>query len=163
MSSDRLRQVEKNLNRLRIQLEGKEDTLTSIAPEERARIKLQIADLKAEMQPFEREYWEILAEQSGSVAIAEPAPEVVVAEIIEQVGQLQTSQQYPDEVLEWLQKIYAEVTKPEPSATAKLKGALSLLPPFVNVSYEAEVEPGKLLRTHFRKLIRYAQELAKKS
>lgn len=69
MSSDRLRQVENNLNRLRIQLEGKEDTLTSIPSEEQARIKLQIADLKAEMQPFEREYWEILAEQSGTLAI----------------------------------------------------------------------------------------------
>lgn len=56
MSSDRLRQVERNLTRLRQQLAGKEDALTTIAPEERVRIKQQIADLKAEMQPFEIEY-----------------------------------------------------------------------------------------------------------
>ena len=35
MSSGRLRQVERNLTRLREQLAGKEDTLTTIAPEER--------------------------------------------------------------------------------------------------------------------------------
>lgn len=39
MSSDRLRQVERNLTRLRQQLAGKEDTLTTIAPEERVRIQ----------------------------------------------------------------------------------------------------------------------------
>ena len=163
MSSDRLRQVEKNINRLRIQLEGKEDTLTSIAPEERARIKLQIDDLKAEMRPFEVEYWQILAGQSETVAIAEPEAEVVVAEIVEQTEKLQISQQYPDEVLDHLQKIYAEVTKPKPSATAKLKGALSLFPPFVNVSYEAEEDPEKLLRTHFPTFSKWAKALAKKS
>jgi hypothetical protein len=163
MSSDRLRQVEKNLNRLRIQLEGKEDTLTSIAPEERARIKLQIVDLKAEMQPFEREYWEILAEQSGSLAIAETEAEVVVAEIVEQTEKLQRSQQYPDEVLEYLKKIYAEVSKPGTPAAAKLKGALSLLPPFINLSYEAELDTENFLRTHFPTFTNWSKALAKKS
>lgn len=163
MSSDRLRQVERNLNRLREQLAGKEDTLITIAPEERVRIKQQIADLKAEMQPFEAEYWQILAEQSETVAIAEPSPEVVVAEIVEQVEQLQTNQQYPDEVLEWLQKIYAEVSKPGIPAAAKLKGAVSLLPPFVNLSYEAEVDTENFLRTHFPTFRKWAKALAKKS
>lgn len=55
MSNDRLRQVEKTLNRLREQLAGKEDALVTIAPEERVRIKQQISDLKAEMRPFEEE------------------------------------------------------------------------------------------------------------
>jgi len=163
MSSDRLRQVEKNLTRLRKQLAGKEDTLTTIAPEERVRIKLQITDLKAEMQPFEIEYWQILADESATTIISEPAPEVVVAEIVEQVGQLQTSQQYPDEVLEWLQKIHAEVSKPGTPAAAKLKGALSLMPPFVNVSYEAELDTENFVRTHFPTFTKWSKALAKKS
>jgi hypothetical protein len=163
MSSDRLRQVEKNLTRLRKQLAGKEDTLTTIAPEERVRIKLQITDLKAEMQPFEIEYWQILADESATTTISEPAPEVVVAEIVEQVGQLQTSQQYPDEVLESLQKIHAEVSKPGTPAAAKLKGALSLIPPFVNVSYEAELDTENFVRTHFPTFTKWSKALAKKS
>lgn len=150
---------------MRQQLAGKEDTLTVIAPEERVRIKLPIADLKAEMQPFETEYWQILADEdeSGIVAITEPAPEVVVAEILEQAGQLQTNQQYSDEVLEWLQKIYAEVSKPEVSAAAKLKGALSLLPPFISLSYEAELDTENFLRTHFPTFTKWSKALAKKS
>jgi DNA repair exonuclease SbcCD ATPase subunit len=163
MSSDRLRQVERNLTRLRQQLAGKEDALTTIAPEERVRIKQQIADLKAEMQPFEKEYWQILADESATTAIAEPELEVVVAEIVEQAGQLQTSQQYPDEVLEWLQKIHAEVSKPGTPAAAKLKGALSLLPPFVSLSYEAELDTENFLRRHFPTFTKWSKALAKKS
>jgi hypothetical protein len=163
MPSERLCQVERNLTRLRQQLAGKEDTLTTIAPEERVRIKQQIADLKAEIQPFEEEYWQILAGESATVAISEPAPEVVVAEIVEQAGQLRTSQEYSDEVLEWLQKIYAEVSKPGEPAAAKLKGVLSLLPPFVNVSYEAELDTEKLLQRHFPTFSRWSKALAKKS
>jgi hypothetical protein len=151
------------LTRLRQQLAGKEDWLTTIEPSERVRIKQQIADLKAEMQPFEREYWQILADESATVAIPEPAPEVVVAEIVEQAGQLQTSQQYSDEVLEWLQKIHAEVSKPGAPAAAKLKGALSLLPPFVSLSYEAELDTENFLRTHFPTFTKWAKVLAKKS
>lgn len=163
MSSDRLRQVERNLIRYREQLAGKEDTLTTIAPEERVRIKQQIADLKAEMQPFEEEYWQILADESATTPISEPAPEVVVAEIVKQAGQLQTSQEYSDEVLEWLQKIYAEVSKPGTPAAAKLKGVMSLLPPFVNVSYEAELDTENFLRTHFPTFRTWYKALAKKS
>lgn len=162
MSSERLRQVERNLTRLRQQLAGKEDTLTTIAPEERVRIKIQIADLKAEMRPFEEEYWQILADESATIAISEPAPEVVVAEIVEQAGQLQTSQQYPDELLEWLQKIHAEVSKPGTPAAAKLKGALSLMPPFVNVSYEAELDTENFLRKHLPTFTKWYKALAKK-
>jgi hypothetical protein len=163
MSSDRLRQVERNLTRWRQQLAGKEDALTTIAPEERVRIKQQIADLKAEMQPFEIEYWQILADESATVADLSPAPEVVVAEILEQTGQLQTSQQYPDEVLEWLQKIHAEVSKSEEPAAAKLKGVLSLVPPFVNVSYEAELDTELFWQRHFPTFRKWSKALAKKS
>jgi len=162
MSSDRLRQVEKNLTRLRKQLAGKEDTLTTIAPEERERIKLQIADLRAEMQPFEIEYWQILAYESGTTTISEPAPEVVVAEILEQVGQLQTSQQYSAEVLAWLQRIYAEVSQPGVPAAAKLRGTVSLMPPFVNLSYEAELDTENFWRTHCPTYTRWYKALAKK-
>jgi hypothetical protein len=163
MSSDRLHQVERNLNRLRQQLAGKEDALTTIEPSERVRIRLQIADLKKEMQPFEHEYWQILAEESATFTISEPEAEVVVAEIVEQTKELQTRQEYSDEVLEWLQKIYAEVSKPGEPAAAKLKGALSLLPPFVNVSYEAELDTENFLRTHFPTFKKWSKALAKKS
>lgn len=163
MSINRLQQVEKILSNLRQQLAGKEYTLTIIAPEERVRIKQQIADLKIEMCPFEKEYWEILADQSIQTSISEPMPEVVIAEIVGQVEQIQISHQYSPEVMEWLQRIYAEVNKPGTPAAAKLKGALSLLPPFVSLSYEAELDTESFLRTHFPTFTKWSKTLAKKS
>jgi SNF2 family DNA or RNA helicase len=104
MPNERLRQVEKNLKRLREQLACKEDTLTTIAPEERVRIKQQISDLKLEIKPYEEEYWKLIAIRSTEIEVSEPEAEIVVAEIIESVGQLKTSSQYPPEILQVLEK-----------------------------------------------------------
>lgn len=162
MSNDRLNQIERNLKRLREQLAGKEDTLTTIAPEERVRIKQQISDLKTEIQPFEEEYWQILKEQSSAVEITDSEAQVVIAEIVEQVGYLRNDLQYPPEILNLLQKIYIEVSKPGAPAAAKLKGALSLMPPFVSLSYESEIDAESFLRTHFPTFRGWAKALAKK-
>lgn len=162
MSNERIRQVEKNLKRLRDQLAGKEDTLTTIAPEERVRIKQQISDLKLEIKPFEEEYWQLLATRSTEVEIAEPEAEIVVAELVEQVGQLQTSSLYPDELLQILQKIYIEVSKPGTPAAAKLKGAVSMFPPFVSLGYEAEIDTENFFRTHLPTFTKWCKALAKK-
>lgn len=165
MSSDRLRHVEKNLTRLRQQLEGKENTLTTIAPEERTRIEHQIDDLKKLMRPVEEEYWQILANQPVETANdLNPAPEVVVAEIVDRVGQLQASPQYShnDLVLQLLQDIDAKVSE-DKSAAAKLKGVVSLLPPFVNLSYDVELDTENFLQRHFPTFRRWSNALAKKS
>lgn len=163
MSSDRLRQVEEHLQILREQQGSveREILLTTGIHKIQAEQRLRL-EIKPKLIQFEKEYWQILANKSEAVAIAEPAPEVVVAEIVEQVGQLQTSQQYSDEVLEWLQKIYIEVSKPGVPAAAKLKGALSLLPPFVSLSYEAELDTENFLRTHFPTFTKWSKALAKK-
>jgi hypothetical protein len=163
MSSDRLRQLEENLQLLREQQGGKEKAKILASFDDQVRIDQQIREIRKQIRPYEEEYWRILAEQSGTVAIAEPEAEVVVAEIVEQTEKLQTSQQYPDEVLEYLKKIYAEVSKPRTPAAAKLKGAVSLLPPFVSVSYEAEIDTENFLRTNFPTFSKWAKALAKKS
>ncbi|MGB8686054.1 MAG: hypothetical protein WCD53_01750 [Microcoleus sp.] len=166
MSSDRLRHVEKNLTCLRQQLEGKENTLTTIAPEERKRIEQQIDDLKKLMRPVEEEYWQILANQpeETAISVADPAPEVVVAEIVDRVGQLQASPQYShnDLVLQLLQDIDAKVSE-DKSAAAKLKGVVSLLPPFLNLSYDVELDTENFLQRHFPTFRRWSNALAKKS
>ena len=163
MSSDRLRQLEENLKLLREQQGGKEKAKILASLDDQVRIDQQIREIRKQIRPYEQEYWQILTEQSGSVAIAEPEAEVIVAEIVEQTEKLQTSQQYPAEVLDYLQKIYAEVSKPGTPAAAKLKGAVSLLPPFVSLSYEAEIDTENFLRTNFPTFSKWAKVLAKKS
>ncbi|MBW4649155.1 MAG: hypothetical protein KME06_10660 [Kastovskya adunca ATA6-11-RM4] len=162
MSNDRLRAVEKNLELLRKQIEGREEA-KSIAPfEEKTRIELGIQKLREEMRPFEEEYWRLLAVRSTQVEIAEPEAELVVAELVEQVGQLQNSSQYPNGVLQLLQKIYIEVSKPGTPAAAKLKGAVSMFPPFVSLGYEAEIDIESFFRTHMPTFTQWYKNLAKK-
>ena len=162
MLIDRLPQVEKSLTRFRKQLDGKENALTSARSEDWATIKLQIDDLKAEMRPFEIEYWQILVERSAMFEIADSEAEKVIVEIVERVEPLQHNPQYSPEILDLLQKIYAEVSKPGTPAAAKLKGMLSLMPPFVNLSYEAEIDTENFLQTYFPTFRGWSRVLAKK-
>lgn len=162
MSQDRLRQVEKSLQRLREQLAGKEDTLVTIAPEEKTRIKQQIGDLKAEMKPFEIEYWQILAQESAAVAIAEPEADIIVAEIVESVSRLEMQPGPAAEMLPILLELREKLNQPQTSAAIKVKWALSALPPFVTLAAEGELDLEKFLQTHFPTFRQWSKVLAKK-
>ena len=155
MSNYRLHTVEENLELLRKQVAGKEKAKILAPFEEQTRIELGIQELRKQMRPFEEEYWILLAVRSAQVEIPEPEAEVVVAELVEQVGQLQTSNQYPDEMLQILQQIYAEVSKPDTPAAAKLKGALSMFPPFVGLGYEVEIDTENFFRTYLPTFTKY--------
>ena len=163
MSSDRLGVVEEILTNYRKQLSGKELTLTTTPDEDKERIKLQITKLKTQMQPYEQEYWKILSEQSGSIEISEQEAKVVVAEIVNQVGKIEVSSStYPDEVLMLLRGIQDKLNQPDKSAAAKLKGIISSIPPFVGISYEAELDTENFLRTHFPTFISLINRAIKK-
>ena len=150
MLSDRLCQVEKILSHYRQQVSCKELALTTTPDEDKVRIKLQIANLKTEMQPYEQEYWEIVSQQSELVEISEQEAQFAVAEIVEQVGEIEVSSStYPDEILILLKEIRAQLNQPGKSAAAKLKGVISSIPPFVGISYEAELDTEKFLYNYF--------------
>ena len=162
MSNDRFRAVEENLELLRKDVAGREKAKILASFEEKTRIELGIQELRKQMRPFEEEYWQLLATRSTQVEITEPEAEIVVAELVEQVGQLQTSSQYPDELLQLLQNIYIEVSKPGIPAAAKLKGLLSMFPPFVGLGYEVEIDTESFCRTHLPNFTKWYKALAKK-
>lgn len=164
MSSDRLCHLEDVLRRLRQQVSGKELTLTTTPDEDKERIKLQIADLKKEMQPFEKQYWLLLSQQSASIDIAEEEAQLVVAEIVNQVGEIEvTSSTYPDEVLKVLKEIRDKLNQPDKSAAAKLKGVISSIPPFIGISYEAELDTENFLRNNFPTFSSWIKSTTKKN
>ncbi|MEH2010241.1 hypothetical protein [Nostoc sp.] len=163
MSSDRLSHLEEILTRYRQQVSGKELTLTTTPDEDKERIKLQITDVKKLMQPFQQEYWEILSEQSGSIEISEQEAQVVVAEIVNQVHKIEVSSYtYPDEALMLLREIRDKLNQPDKSAAAKIKGVISSIPPFVGISYEAELDTENFLRKHFPTFISLINRTIKK-
>ena len=163
MPINRLSQIEKNLELLQEQLGGKEETLIRSAQEEKIRIKQQIRELRKEIREQEEEYWQVLAQQTKTVEIPEQEAEIIVAEIVEEVGQIEVQRQYPDEVLQILQEIRDRLNQPGPTAAAKLKGVISSIPPFVGISYEAELDTENFLQQHFPTFRKLAKVLAKKS
>jgi regulator of replication initiation timing len=162
--SDRLHQLETRIAELQEQLAGLEEALVLSPMEEQTRLKQRIKKLKAEMRPFEEEYWRRVAQQAQELSIPEAEAEVAVAEIVEEVTQLEAypPANYPDALLQVLREIRDSLnqpSEPETPASAKLKSAISLMPPFVNVSYEGEIDLEKFFQTHFptfRKLIKAA-------
>lgn len=157
MPDNRLSQLEKNLKRLREQLYGFEDALITAPQEEKTRLRQRIRDKREEILPFEEEYWQIVAQGAADIDVLEAEAEVIVAEIVEQYPQSQGTEN--PEVFALLQKIYAKVNKPGATAAGKLKGSLSLLPPFVGVTYEAELDTETTLRKYVPSLINWARQV----
>jgi len=163
MPIDRLPDMEENLEDLREQVVGKQKALNLAPQEEKTRIKLQIRELRKEIREQEEEYWQILARQTKTAEIPEAEAEIIVAEIVEEVGQIELQGQYPDQVLELLQEIRDTLNKPGSTAAAKLKGVMSPIPPFVGISYEVELDTEQFLQRHFPTFQNWAKVLAKKS
>ena len=134
MSAGELQNLDKNIQRLKQQLAGKRDILVTIGPEEQVRIEQQIEDLRRLIRDFEREKWDLVASESQEASF--PDAEVMVAEIITEVTAITTEppdQLASPQILELLNQILAKLNQPERSAAAKLKAAISTIPPFVSL------------------------------
>ncbi|MDB9395585.1 hypothetical protein [Microcystis aeruginosa] len=134
MSAGELQNLEDNIQRLKQQLAGKRNTLVTIAPEEQVRIEQQIEDLRRLIRDFEREKWDLVASESQEASF--PDAEVMVAEIITEVTAITTEppdQLASPQILELLNQILAKLNQPEGLAAAKLKAAISTIPPFVSL------------------------------
>jgi hypothetical protein len=159
MNENRLNEIESYLQLLYEQRREKEEAII-IAPRGDKTIlrqQLRLETLKP-IRDYEQEYWQIVANQSNLVEIPEDEAKVVVAEFVEGVGQLRGENA---EVIEYLQKILAKVEEPGPTAAAKLKAVVSSIPPFVGISYEAELDTENFLNRHFPTFMQAVQCLKK--
>ena len=150
MSAGELQNLDKNIQRLKEQLAGKRDILVIIGPEEQVRIKQQIEDLRRLIRDFEREKWDLVASDSQEASF--PDAEVMVAEIVTELTAI-TKEPPPElasaQILELLNQILAKLNQPERSAAAKLKAAISTIPPFVSLTYEAELDTESTFKRYF--------------
>lgn len=165
MPAHRLSQLQKNCDRLRDQLVHKQGILATIAPEEQARIRQQIEDLKEQVAECDREYWCAIGEEANSWAIVEEEAQPVVAEIVKGIGQLETDAaptEVSTEMLAILNEIRDKLNKPGMTAAAKLKGAISTIPPFVGLTYEAELDTERFFQRHFPTFCKLLRRQAKK-
>ncbi|MFM9265119.1 hypothetical protein [Tychonema sp. BBK16] len=164
MSINRLSQIAKKLKLLR----ERKNTFEQETMMNTGLAKAQTNQyLKEEIQPqireYEEEYWHVLAQQTKTVEIPEPEAEVIVAEIIKEVGQMEVQCEYPNEVIQMLQEIRDKLNQPGLTAATKLKGVISTIPPFVGISYEGELDTDYFLKQHFPRFQQWTQTLGKNS
>jgi len=159
MNKNRLNEIESHLDKLYEQKYGIETALILASPEELTRLRQRIQiQISPQIGKYEQEYWQIIANRSNLVEISESEAEVVVAEFVKGVGQLQGENA---EVIEYLQKILAKVEEPDSTAAAKLETVISSIPPFVGISIKTELDIKNFLNRHFPTLMKAVQRLKK--
>ena len=163
MPINRLSQIEKNLKLLGEQQNAMEQEALVIGGLPKIQIEQRLREeIKPKIREYQKEYWQVLAQQAKTEEIPEHEAQAIVAQIVEEVGQIEL-QRHPDEVLQILQQIRDKLNQPGPTAAAKLKGVISSIPPFVGISYEAELDTENFLQQHFPTFREWAKVLAKKS
>lgn len=164
MSTHRLGQLEHQLSLLQEQLAGIEEAKITARPEDKVLLEQRIRKLKQEIHPIEEAYWRAVASSANQLDISEADAEVAVGEIVEAVTQLETYPvaAYSAEMLQLLREIRDKLNAPGSPAAAKLKGTLSSFPPFIGLSYEAELDTENFFRTHFPTFTRLIRGAAKK-
>ena len=164
MSIERLRQLESNLALLREQLAGLEKAKTLSPLEDKVRLGQRIEELRQEIRPIELEYWQTAANSAAQLEIPEAEAEVAIGEMVEAVTQLEVHPipSYSPEILQLLREIRDKLNAPGSPAAAKLKGVISSVPPFIGLSYEAELDTENFFRTYFPTFTRLIKGAAKK-
>lgn len=159
MSAKDLERLEKNIKRLRDQIAGAQDALVLAERLDKPRIKQVIDTLSEELRDFEQEKWDLIAQIMSTSDIANDEAEAVVAELVAEGEAISTNP--PDDalVLDLLQKILGKLNEPDKPAAAKLKGAISALPPFVSLTYEAELDTENTVRKYFPTFGRWTKEI----
>lgn len=164
MSINRLSQIEKKLKLLRDHKNTfEQETMLTTGLAKVQTNQYLTEEIQPQIREYEEEYWEVIAQQTKAVEIPELEAEVIVAEIIEEVGQMEAQRQYPDVVIQMLQEIRDKLNQPGLTAATKLKGVISTIPPFVGISYEGELDTDYFLGQHFPTFQKWIQTLGENS
>jgi hypothetical protein len=142
MSAQEIQKIEQNIKDKREQLARERDALVVCEIGDQARIKQRIRMKKEEIRDFEQEKWQIIAGMVANWRISDDEAQQIVTETVIEVQAVsgQTHDVPSTEILELLREILTKLNEPGKPAAAKLKGAFSVLPPFVAVSIETELD-----------------------
>ncbi|WP_103667809.1 hypothetical protein [Pseudanabaena sp. BC1403] len=158
MSTKELEILEKNIDRLSEQIAGAQEALVLAERLDKPRIKQVISKLREELRDFDQEKWNLIAEVTSDSEIANDEAESIVAELVA------TATNPPDdasaEVLALLQQILTKINEQDKTAAAKLKGAISLLPPFVSLVFETELDTENTVKKYFPTFSRWIKKEA---
>ena len=149
--SDRIQQIEKNLKLLYAQLGAAEEgAIKSQSVVLKLKYEQEIEDdLKPQTRKFEQELFTLLQQESQGLIFVETDAQATIDVIAQEVTQLQRQPDLDGEMLVLLQRIEAKINEPGVTADAKLKGTLSIFPPFIGLSYEGQLDTENFCRKYF--------------
>lgn len=168
MFSDRLSELENLLNSLYEQrYELEKGALQTPDDQKRTQNRQKIRDeIRPQIREYEQEYLQKLKQKAVGLTFREEDASEVIEVVAQEVARVERQvdtypDQYRSQVIQLLQEIKTKLEAPAPTASAKLKGVLSPIPPFIGISYEAEIDTENFLRQHFptfRRLVKGAKK-----
>jgi hypothetical protein len=163
MDKARLNEIESLLQILREQKIGLEKEVLLCTGIQKIQTEQR---LKSEIQPkilqYEKEYWQILA-QPRFIEFSDQEANVVFAEVVKEFNSIELKESaYPIEVLTLLTEIRDKLNQNDKTAAAKLKGVISSIPPFIGLSYEAEIDTENFFTKYLPTFTRFVKDKTKK-
>ncbi|MEM8637828.1 MAG: hypothetical protein AAGG51_03285 [Cyanobacteria bacterium P01_G01_bin.54] len=149
MQQDRFRQIESNLELLyeqKADLE-REVLLSTGIQKTQARQRIRV-EINPQIAEYEFEYWEEVSAHPEYLDLSEQDAEIIAREVTGSIEAMKKSD-FPEEVWEILEQIRDQIAKSEESASLKIKGIVSTIPPFIGVAHEAEIDIRKFLENNF--------------
>jgi uncharacterized coiled-coil protein SlyX len=145
--------------------EAEKDLAMTTNTFEKTAIKQRLREqVLPDIQKYEQEYYSLLNQLGGSLNIDESDANQAIVELDQQVAWLETTRAsaYSDEALQLLREIRDKLNEPGKPAAAKLKAAFSSIPPFISLTYEAEVDTESTLQRFFPTFSRLVKKATKK-
>ncbi|MBE9041520.1 hypothetical protein IQ235_12090 [Oscillatoriales cyanobacterium LEGE 11467] len=161
MISDRLYHLQSEVQSYYKQLAGKEKAKRLAEQAEKERIQQQIDELKQELNAVEREYWMRWRAEIAGLTIPEADAEEVASGMLREVEflEIEPTVQNHAQLMQALQEIKAELSKPGIPAAGKLTAAIPLLPGVI--AYEMELDTEGFLKRAFPTVCKLANKLKK--
>lgn len=151
MVIDRLAQLEKNLKAQYTLLGAAEEGINQAQSKTAvAKYEMEIEDdIRPKIRRYEEEYFQLLGQCALDVTFAEADADAAIGAIAQEIQTVRRQPDLPADMLAALERIEAKLNEPGVTADAKLKGTLSVFPPFIGLSYEAQLDTESFCRKYF--------------
>ena len=151
MSIDRLSQLEKNLTRLYALLgEAENAAIGEVNKVNGLKYEMEAEDeLKPKIRKVEEELFALLQQESRGLTFVETDAQATIDVIAQEVSRVRRQPDLSEQVLAVLQRVEDKLNEPGVTADAKLKGTLSVFPPFIGLAYEGQIDTENFCRKYF--------------
>ena len=150
MSIDRFAQLEKNLTSLYALLGAAEDgAIEEVNKVNGLKYEMEADKLKPKIRKVEEELFALLQQESRGLTFVETDAQATIDVIAQEVSRVRRQPDLSEQVLAVLQRVEDKLNEPGVTADAKLKGTLSVFPPFIGLAYEGQIDTENFCRKYF--------------